>query len=50
MPDVPDDEAAAVLDNAEDIVNAVGPSVLAEVKAEEEREGRGGSRWWRRKR
>ncbi len=32
MPDVPGDEAAALLDQAEDIVNAVAPGVLAEVR------------------
>jgi len=46
MPDVPGDEAAAVLDSAEDIVNAVAPDVLADVRAEDERRGR---KWWRRK-
>ena len=34
MPDVPGDEAAALLDQAEDIVNAVAPDVLAEVRGE----------------
>jgi hypothetical protein len=47
MPDVPGDEAAALLDQAEDIINAVAPDVLAEVRKEDERDGR---RWWRRKR
>ena len=46
MPDVPGEEAAAVLDSAEDIVNAVAPDVLADVRAEDERRGR---KWWRRK-
>ena len=32
MPDVPGEEAAELLDQAEDIVNAVGPEVLAEVR------------------
>ena len=32
MPDVPGDEAAELLDQAEDIVNAVGPEMLAEVR------------------
>ncbi|MBI2710987.1 MAG: hypothetical protein HYX34_15050 [Actinobacteria bacterium] len=35
------DEIAALLDEAEDVVNAVGPQVLAEVRAEQERAGRG---------
>ena len=36
------DEIAALLDEAEDIVNAVGPSVLADVEAEQRRaEGSG---------
>jgi hypothetical protein len=48
MPDVPDDEAAALLDSAEDIVNAVGPEVLSEVEAEEDGEDRRHGRWWRR--
>ncbi|HLH29194.1 MAG TPA: hypothetical protein VKW77_09765, partial [Acidimicrobiales bacterium] len=48
MPDVPDGEAVRVLDQAEDIVNAVGPEVLAEVRAEDADEERRGRRWWRR--
>lgn len=41
-----DDSVAKLLDEAEEIVNAVGPEVLAEVQAER------GSRWrrWRRRR
>lgn len=50
MPDVPDEEAAGLLDRAEDIINAVGPDVLAEVEAEESAEQRRQSRWWRRRR
>ena len=49
MPDVPGDEAAELLDQAEDIINAVGPDVLADVREEDERERRG-NRWWRRRR
>jgi hypothetical protein len=51
MPDVPDDEAATLLDQAEDIINTVGPDVLAEVEAERLRSERSSSRkrWWRRK-
>jgi hypothetical protein len=48
MPDVPDDEAAALLDSAEDIVNAVGPEALAEVEADEARQARKQGKWWRR--
>jgi hypothetical protein len=47
MPDVPGPDAAKLLDQAEDIVNAVGPEVLAEVRKEDERKH---GRWWRRKR
>jgi hypothetical protein len=50
MPDVPGAEAAALLDQAEDIINAVGPEILAEVRKQDEREGKKGGRWWRRKR
>ena len=34
------------LDQAEDIINAVGPDVLADVREEDEERGR---KWWRRK-
>jgi len=47
MPDVPGPEAAALLDQAEDIINAVGPEILADVRAEDAKSGR---KWWRRKR
>jgi hypothetical protein len=47
MPDVPDGEAASLLEAAEEVVTAVGPEVLAEVRREDERAGR---RWWRRRR
>ena len=50
MPDVPGEEAAKLLDQAEDIVNAAGPDILAEVREEDAREGRRDNRWWRRKR
>jgi hypothetical protein len=50
-PDMPGDEVAAVLGNAEDIVNDVAPGILAEVRAEDaKREAREGRRWWRRRR
>lgn len=50
MPDVPDEEAARLLDQAEDIINAVGPRVLADVKSEEAQADRKQRRWWRRNR
>jgi hypothetical protein len=45
-PELPGDEIAEVLDNAEEIVNEVAPSVLAEVRKEDEAK----RPWWRRKR
>ena len=36
------DEIAALLDEAEDIVNAAGPSILAEVQSESGKKGRRG--------
>jgi hypothetical protein len=49
MPNVPGDEAAALLDQAEDIVNAVAPELLAEVRRDEQPPGgRKRKRWWRR--
>jgi hypothetical protein len=50
MPDVPGEEAAKILDQAEDIINAVGPDILAEVREEDAREERREHRWWKRKR
>jgi hypothetical protein len=52
MPDVPADEAVAVLGQAEEIVNAIADDALAEArKADAERERReGGRKWWRRRR
>jgi hypothetical protein len=41
---------AELLESAEDIVNDVAPDVLEEVRAEDARRDRSGSRWWRRKR
>jgi hypothetical protein len=41
-----DDSVARLLDEAEDIVNAVGPEILAEVRAERAQSRR---RWWRRR-
>jgi hypothetical protein len=40
-PDDPPQDVAALLDEAEDIVNAAGPEVVAEVEAQ-----RSGRRWW----
>ena len=37
----PPGEVAALLDEAEDIVNAAGPEIVAEVEAQ-----RSGRRWW----
>ncbi len=42
-----DDSIAALLDEAEDVVNAAGPKVIAEL-AEERRKGRGWRRFLRR--
>jgi hypothetical protein len=51
MPEgVPGEDAAALLDQAEDIINAVGPDILAEVRKEDERNERRDRRWWRRRR
>jgi hypothetical protein len=50
MPDVPDGDAAALLDNAEDIINAVGPTVISEVEAEEAKAERKQGRWWKKNR
>ena len=45
-------EIAALLDEAEDIVNAAGPAVMAEVAADQARDAGPGrlSRWFRRRR
>jgi hypothetical protein len=50
MPDVPDGDAAALLDDAENIINAVGPQVISEVEKEEAKAERKRSRWWNRRR
>jgi len=51
-PGLDDGSAAALLDEAEDIVNSIGPSVLAEVQAEQARASKGNvfTRIFRRKR
>jgi len=50
MPDVPDGDAAALLGDAENIINAVGPQVVSEVEAEEAKAERKRGRWWNRRR
>ena len=46
-----DEHAAALLDEAEDIVNAVGPDILAEFRRQDERRAQSWwSRFWRRRR
>jgi hypothetical protein len=44
-----DDSVARLLDEAEEIVNAAGPDIMADMQAEQQRGG--GSRWrlWRRR-
>jgi hypothetical protein len=51
-PGLDDGSAAALLDEAEEIVNAIGPTVLAEVQAEHARASKGNvfTRLFRRKR
>jgi hypothetical protein len=52
-PDVPGEQVAELLDNAEDIINAIAAEALAEVRAEDakrERAQGGGRKWWRRRR
>jgi hypothetical protein len=50
-PGLDDGSAAAVLDEAEDILNAIGAQVLAEVEAEQEKQNaKGLKRFFRRRR
>ena len=49
-PAVPGDEVAALLDQAEDFINAVGPEVLADVQREDAKREAKSGRWWRRRR
>ncbi|MEX0847945.1 MAG: hypothetical protein WD023_09220 [Ilumatobacteraceae bacterium] len=50
-PGLDDGSAAALLDEAEDFLNSVGPGILAEVQAEQARQQQGrGIRGWFRKR
>ena len=50
MPDVPGDEAAALLDQAENIVNSVAPELLAEARERDAQPPRATKRkrWWQR--
>src|SRR4051794_31499952 len=49
-PEEPEGEGIAeLLDEAEDIINSAGPSILADVQAEDARSGRGWRRIFRRK-
>ncbi len=50
MPDVPDEAAAALLNQAETIVNSIAPEALDEARRADERAERKNRRWWRRKR
>lgn len=50
MPDVPGEEAAKLLDQAEGIVNAVGREEVAEARADDQLDEPRSHRWWRRKR
>lgn len=50
-PGLDDGSAAALLDEAENILNAAGPRLMAEVEAERSsRQGRGVRGWFRRRR
>ena len=50
-PEVPGGDVAAVLGNAEEIVNRVAPEVLADTRAEDRRRAaKERRRWWRRRR
>ena len=48
--DVYGDDVAALLDEAEDVINSVGPEILAEVQAEQAASQRGWRKIFRRKR
>jgi hypothetical protein len=48
-PGIEDGSAAAVLDEAEDIINAIGPSMLAEVEAERARSGAPKWKFWKKR-
>lgn len=49
-PDVPAPDMAAVLGDAEAVVNAIATEALAEARADDaRREAKQGNRWWRRR-
>jgi hypothetical protein len=48
-PGIEDGSAAAVLDEAEDIINAIGPSMLAEVEAERARSAAPKWKFWKKR-
>jgi hypothetical protein len=48
--DIHGDDVAALLDEAEDVINSAGPGILAEVQAEQAASQRGWRRLFRRKR
>ena len=43
-------DAAALLDSAEDIINDVAPDLLEEVRRADAKRDRASNRWWRKKR
>ena len=49
-PELPGGDIAGLLDQAEDIINAVGPGIAAEIEREEAKRTRGASKKWRWKR
>ncbi len=49
-PDMPPGDIAAILDQAEDIVNSIGPSIAAEFERQELKRTKGNSKKWRWKR
>jgi hypothetical protein len=46
-PDLPGEDVGRLLDQAEDVVNAIVPEALAQAEAERSRSERG-NKWWRR--
>jgi hypothetical protein len=49
-PDDPPEEIASILDEADAIVTAAGPDIVAEVEREREGANKGWRRFWKRKR
>jgi hypothetical protein len=50
-PDVPGEQVAELLGQAEEVVNAIGPDALAEARARDAKEARSQNRrWWQRRR